>query len=330
MPPERPGLFQRIVRFGYEAVTSKGLRKAPQPITRSEDAELTPVERRKLIANARDINRNFVAAAWMIRRHLDYVTTFSFQARTKNPDLNARAEKLLLNWSHKDRCDVAQRHPFRRMVRLMESRAVIDGDVFPHRLASGQLQFIEGDRIRTPNGGLPEGLTAADFTHGIQTNDFGAIKNLCVCKRQKTTDIFPEYGTGVFEQLLPSAHVFQHGFFDRFDQVRGVSPLASGLNHLRDSHEGFDYALAKMKVSQLFALAFYRDKVGNDPIDPTDWKKFKLDGPKAIDLDPGDRVEWLESKTPSNELQSFQMLVLQLSLKSLDIPFSFFNESFTN
>ena len=51
-----------------------------------------------------------------------------------------------------------------------------------------------------------------------------------------------------------------HGFFDRFDQLRGISPLAPAVNTLRDCYEGYDYALAKMKVAQLFALAFYRQQ----------------------------------------------------------------------
>lgn len=47
-------------------------------------------------------------------------------------------------------------------------------------------------------------------------------------------------------------------------------------------------------------------------------------------MEVGDRAEWLESRTPSTEFQAFQTLVLQMALKALDIPYSFFNESFTN
>jgi hypothetical protein len=49
--------------------------------------------------------------------------------------------------------------------------------------------------------------------------------------------------------------------FDRFDQLRGISPLAAAINTLRGTYEGFDYALAKAKVAQMFALAFYREAV---------------------------------------------------------------------
>ena len=68
--------------FGYDAVESKNRRQAPTGRLRSEDKELLPQQRRKLTSAARDIHRNFTIAAWAIRKHLDYVSTFSFQSGT--------------------------------------------------------------------------------------------------------------------------------------------------------------------------------------------------------------------------------------------------------
>jgi hypothetical protein len=62
--------------FGYDAVESKNRRQAPTGRLRSEDKELLPHQRRKLTSAARDIHRNFTIAAWAIRKHLDYVSTF--------------------------------------------------------------------------------------------------------------------------------------------------------------------------------------------------------------------------------------------------------------
>jgi capsid protein len=53
-------------------------------------------------------------------------------------------------------------------------------------------------------------------------------------------------------------------------------------------------------------------------------------GPVLLDLEPGDKAEFLESKTPATEFQSFAQLMVSVALKSLDIPYSFFDESFTN
>ena len=60
---------------------------------------------------------------------------------------------------------------------------------------------------------------------------------------------------------------------------------------------------------------------------------YKVDfgkGPVMLDLDPGDEASIIESKNPSNEFQNFSQTMVSLSLKSLDIPMSFFDESFTN
>src|SRR6187401_3489249 len=83
----------------YDAVHAKNKRSAPTGILRSEDAELTPADRRKMLSASRTLHRNFTVAAWMIRKHLDYVSTFTFQARTGNDSLDDSLEKLVRWWS---------------------------------------------------------------------------------------------------------------------------------------------------------------------------------------------------------------------------------------
>ena len=75
-------------RFGYDAVEDKDRRKPPSANTKSEDDLLTPGKRKKLTGATRDIHRNFAIAGWAIRKHLDYVSTFSFQSRTGIEELD--------------------------------------------------------------------------------------------------------------------------------------------------------------------------------------------------------------------------------------------------
>jgi len=133
--------------------------------------------------------------------------------------------------------------------------------------------------------------------------------------------------------VIAARNVIHHGFFDRFDQVRGISPLAPAVNVFRDVYEAADYALAKAKVSQMFGLVFYRDALDSAGTLDSTSDPYEVDfgrGPVALDLEPGDKAEFLESKTPSSEFQSFAQLMISIALKSLDIPYSFFDESFTN
>jgi len=324
--------------FGYDAVEDKQRRKPPVARNRSEDMELNVSQRAKLAGSTRDLQRNFTIAAWMIRKHLDYVSTFSFQARTGVDALDERLEELMRQWSHRKNCDAARRHTLARMIRLAEARRTVDGDVFCVKLADGRLQWVEGDRVRTPLMGLPPGLDQKSFVHGVQVNKAGEALAYCICKRTTA-------GGFEFERLLRSDFVEHHGFFDRFDQVRGISPLAPAINTLVDTYESFDYALAKAKVAQLFALAFYRDAedTGGEIVtggadadadgEVDDKAGYEVNfgrGPIKLDLDPGDRAEFLESKSPSSEFQAFTQAMLIVALKALDIPYSFYDESFTN
>jgi capsid protein len=128
--------------------------------------------------------------------------------------------------------------------------------------------------------------------------------------------------------------VIHHGYFDRFDQVRGISPLSSAVNSFSDIYTGIDLALAKMKVEQLFAMVFYRDAedaIGQ--VSGDDDSGYSVDvgkGPAVIDLDPGDRAEFLKTDNPGSNTREFMHAVLSIALKSLDLPFNFFDESHTN
>lgn len=324
----------------YDAVHAKNKRSAPTGILRSEDAELTDLDRKKLVSASRTLHRNFSLAAWMIRRHLDYVSTFTFQAKTGNDELDDSLERLVRWWSFPANCDVTGRFSLAKIVRLAEMRRVVDGDMGLLKLSDGRLQPIEGDRIRTAIGGLPEGWNVADFLHGVYTNKAGRPLNYCICKRGDTRAVGGYPSQFTFERIVSARNLYHFGYFDRFDQVRGISPLACAVNTLRDTYEGFDYALAKMKVSQLFGLVFYREAaeevlpIVEDETEVEDggnrYKANPAKGPMVLDLDPGDRAEFLESKTPSTEFQAFSETMIGVALKSLDIPYSFYSENFTN
>lgn len=322
-------------RFGYDAVASKKKRRSASPVTKSEDAELTPEQRKKLIAAARDLPRNFAVAAWAIRRHLDYVSSFTFQAKTGNKELDNRIEFLMDDWGRRRNCEVTQRHRLARLIRMLECRRVVDGDCLLIKLADGRVQAIEGDRVQTPSSGLPDIVKAENLTHGVMLDAYGAAVAYAVCRREKSTV--------KFERLVPAENVFHHAYFERLDQVRGISPLAAAVNTFQDCYEAIDLTIAKLKVEQLFALALYRssdDDIGrhtppgdDEAEDESSTGTLEVDfgdGPIKLDLDKDDRAEFLQSQNPSSNSQAFVQTCIQIALKSLDIPYSFYAENFTN
>ena len=234
--------------------------------------------------------------------------------------------------------DVAGRHTLQRAIRLAEARRTIDGDVLAARMADGRTQWIEGDRIRTGTG-VPESVDPASLVHGIQVDTAGRAIAYAISRRGGSA--LNSTGSFVFERMLPARNAYLHAYLDRFDQVRGISPVATALNELRDTYEGLDLARCKMKVDQLFALAFYRNASGDDDggglpgtaANSDDGSGYEVDfgrGPVLLDLDPGDRAEFLTSANPSNQFQTFITATIQIALKALDLPYSFFAENYTN
>lgn len=320
-------------KFNYDATEARGKRKTARQYTTSEDHILDASKRASLQSNGRDLARNFSIASWMIRRHLDYVATFDFHCRTGNVDLDETIENFIRKWSLRWNFDRAGRHNLPRMIRLAEARRVIDGDVGFLKLTNGQLQGIESDRIKQPKG---EGFGAGEWIHGVKTDGSGRARAYALWNRTKS---------GLrFDRTVPASRMEMLGYYDRFDQIRGISPLASALNPLRDVYENFDLKMVQTKVASMFGAIFTTEAVegfgesvytgddlgeGDEPIK----NKYEVDfgkGPVKLELDGGDKLEFVESKNPSSEFQNFQQLAIQVALKALDIPFSGFSEDFTN
>lgn len=326
--------------FGYDALENNGRRKSRPVSQRSEDRMLTRRQRRQLSSSTRDLQRNFSIAAWAVRKHLDYVSTFTFQANTGDDQLDDDLERFMAWWSKPANCDAAGRLSLDDYIRTGEALATLDGDEFINFLSSGQLQGIEGDRVMTP-ADVALDDPQLHWEHGVLVNPVGRSLGYAVHGRDGAS------GEGLtFDRILSAAFCFHHAYRTRYDQIRGVSPMAPAINSLSDVYENFDYALAKAKVAQLFALAFYRDnaeelgELSDDSAQTSDGEEgddsasgYKVDfgkGPVMLDLEPGDRAEFLESRQPSSEFQQFTTVMIGVALKSLDIPFSFYDESFTN
>jgi capsid protein len=349
---------------GYDAVEGRGRRRPPRGDLRAEDLILPSAKRRKLVGTARDVIRNYSTAAWMVRCHLDYVSSFAFQSRTGNDALDGQIEDLVWRAGLRRNFDVGGRFSRSKGLRVSEARRVLDGDVFWAKLTSGRVQLVEGDRVRVPAGGLPpgSGWTAEDFptqNQGISVSPGGRLQAVCVCRRGAS-------GSGYeFERVIPARNIWQHAFWDttyRVDQVRGITPLAPALNTLQDIYEGLDLALAKAKVAQMFGLIFFRQAVeekegwavnraatfdddatatdeDGDGLDDTtgeavaDTDRYDVDpgsGPFKLELERGDDAKFLSTNTPEAELLAALEFATDLSLKSMDIPYSFYNTSKAN
>lgn len=330
---------RRVRSFGFDGAEESTRRKQPAAQIRSDDEELADQKRKRLQANAIDIARNFAIAAWAIRKHLDFVTSFSFSSNnateviTEDADEVAIAEQrvrsqldddiagIINEASTPSQCDVAGRHDLDSMFRIGESRATITGDQGYIELADGTMQAIEGDRVRTPSG-------EKNAVHGVRVNERGAALAYAVHARN---------GSGYkFERWIPAANMMWRGYYDRFDQVRGISPMAPALNTLRDVYEGFDFALGKAKLAQLFGFKLVRNaesSLNQEDDADADRPNYIVNpskGPWFLDLQRGDDASIMTADVPGNSFQAYSELMIAISLLALDLPWNFFKVDATN
>lgn len=337
---------------GYDATEDRGRRRPPRTETSSEDVHAGDRQRKILSGTTRDLARNYVVAGWAIRKHLDYIADFTFQANTGDRKYNEYYEQVQAALATKERFDCAKRHPMRRAIRLAEAGKVVDGRVGWLKLAPpqgnplrGTIQRIEGDRIFMPPSDIPKGQTKDDWVSGVRIHPFtSAAIAYAICKRVGKT-------RKELQRIVRADNMLTHEAFEfRNDQVGGVSPITSALNWFQDTYESFDYAFAKLKLGQLFGVAIKTnspenalpkeapnrdgdgDAATNDDEEETcTAERIKLTrGPFVTQLDVDEETEIIESKNPSTETVNFLKLVIHIALKALDIPYSFFDESFTN
>ena len=320
--------------FGYDATETTKRRKAPTRVIKSEDEHLKRNSRKILTSTTRDARRNFITPRWAISKHIDFVVDMNFLPCTGDEELDKRLAEFVTMASKAKNFDISGRHGLSRYLRIAESARIVDGDFMSIRLRGGYLQAIESDRVRNPDEATKGGLVHTDgeeldnWVHGVKINRYG--KPLSYAVHSRTKNGF------VYEGTVGATKVIPLGFYDRFDQVRGISPLASAINYLKDLHESYDYALAKAKMAQLFALKITREAdfgMGTefDDGDVGDDKTINFGtDPQILDLNTGEDAAFLSNNTPESDTQAFWQDMTQLVLKSLNIPYSFWAEDHTN
>ena len=321
-------------RFSYDATETTSRRRAPKTVIKSGDEALPPQKRKTLVATTEDARRNFAVFRWALGKHLDFVVAHNFKSRSGDRDFDRKLEKFVRKLSTKERFDVTGRHPLRRWLRLFEASRVVWGDCLAVRIAGGYQQAIEGDRIKDPP--FEKIQSGENWIQGLRVSSFGSVDRYSIHKRRAG-------GGSEFEKKIDASRAFYFGYFDRFDQYRGISPMASAINMLVSLDKGIDYALAKNCISQLLAFAIYRNAeleigygYGGDDLDdeereePTPYKFDVNRGINFLDMDRGDRAEFIESKSPAGETQNFWRTVTSIALKAIDIPYSFYDEKYTN
>jgi capsid protein len=329
-------------RAGYDAVQT-GSKKRRQSVAwaKDEDSELSSIDRRRLRNTVLDQGRNFSVVSWAINQVLNYNTRFAFQSMTGDATLDAEIERLIDRQSTASRFDVTGRMDRGTFVRTLYACMLADGDAMGMKMANGALQGVEGDRIAWPSYGAPQDASGKpystdEFTHGVRRTAAGKIDAYMVCKRETG-------GMLSYERLVPADRMLPFVMYRRFDQVRGVSPLASALATAQDLYEANEAYAIKSKMVAWAGMIIKRE-AKDVPIFQTSVKKtaasgdetsagktqydIDMDGrPFVLDMEGSDGIEFVESATPPAEFMAHAEMMIRLILIALDIPYTFYDQT---
>jgi len=339
-------------KLSYGGAEDKGRRKSPLQRIRHEQIILPRMKRERLQATAQDQNRDHSIVAWMVRKHLDYVSSFHFSFRTADPDATDTDPKSKLDslvnrifrWHGAPRnIDFFGRFGRDELFRLFELEKVICGDAGFIKLDDLKLMAVESDMIAKGQA-ISDNVTESDKAEyqnvndaGLLVDEWGRVVKYAICNRGKD-------GNGrYFDHLEPFPNMIFDAYWTRFSsQWRGVSPLSTAINTVADIHEALEYNIIKAKMHALFGVAITRKSedgsfgAGSGAIDdqpnatialPVTAEQKTLD-PRSInmlDLEVGEDVKMIESASPSTQFVEGMYFYSQIAMIALDIPVASFD-----
>lgn len=317
--------------LGYRAIESTPRRSVvfSAPNLKSEDDILKGRDRLALINLCRELVRNFSVAAWAVRKHVSFVSSFRPAIRGVDQKTRRAIYRQLKSWMSPGNFDISGRFSLHDFICQAELLRTVDGDCLIIGLPDSRYGIVESDRIRN----FPEVQEqfrehiengTIGYSEGVLVDNFMQPRGYSIGKRVNNTI--------KYELILPAADSQLLAYRIRYDQLRGISPLASTAATLQDLYESIDHEIAKHKISQMFGVKITHDGPSFSQPD-TDDSEYKLDLGKApflVDLRPGDDISLLETNHPSSASVEFYHFLVSLTIKALDLPYCFFDEANAN
>ncbi len=130
-------------------------------------------------------------------------------------------------------------------------------------------------------------------------------------------------------------HIFRH---DTDEQVRGVSPLATGIKLVRHLTDALDYELYAQVIAASFPVFFatehpptgaYPGLENNADDDASHMEHTPIEAGTMLYGAPGEKPEILESKRPSSNFCSFVEIIMRAMSASIGIPYESLSKDFS-
>lgn len=325
-PTSRANILGGKQKFAYRALEQSTARRQLPYAVVSADKEFNKGTRQLAWNSALDLEQNLTLAGFMVRTHLNFVSSFSFQARTPDTAFNSALEKWLQDRARKHTVDVCRRMSLSTLIRTFAGLKVWFGDAALLKVKDGKLQLLEAWQIAKADD-APAGVN----DNGLVLDENGAADRYAIAVKD-------DNGTVTHKRLVRWQDVEFDGYFTRANQTRGVSPLMPAINHARDYADAVNFHLIKSKIAAMFGMVIMRDHTKNgrhdfNTADVNDTDELAAKAPLRYELKPGikleiekdEKAEFLESKTPPAEFIAFGKMLCRLIMAAIDMPYSVFD-----
>jgi capsid protein len=133
----------------------------------------------RMMEDSRDMDRCDCLIGHLLETatNLTLMGGIDVQAKTGDKDLDKALESDWYEWgADPDECDAAGELTFAQMQKIAFRQSLCDGDIWGLLLEEGQVQHVEGHRVRTPSG------TKRNVVHGVMLDDMRRRKEVWVTR----------------------------------------------------------------------------------------------------------------------------------------------------
>lgn len=331
----------------YDSARTTRLRKESTSGHRggSADGHRDFITRDRMRQYCQDLDRNNVLARGLTQRLIDMVVGdgFSLQVRSADPEWNARASRLFGHWAGTcydaefadvPTIDMRGRCTIDDFAAENVRCALVDGDVGYVKTVSGQIQGIEGERIRNPSKAPIDGRTAegTQIVGGVEMDAAGRTIRFHLSEWSKVGGTFAQTNT---------APIDAEHFLFLANPLRNITGSTRGEPQLQASVERFEHldgfdeavrvaarihailsAFIVVERPDLHGQVWPGTTVTQTNLDGEDEeiKQDELEPGLLTRLKPGESIETVTSTQPGPEYQSFVFTQILMICSDLGLP----------
>jgi len=231
------------------------------------DTENSDRTQRDIIkARARYLEQNSDIAAAAVDAIVRNVigTGIKPQARTADDSLNREIERLWMEWTRPENCDVTEQQNFYELQSMLLRRQIYDGEIFvkkiytrKHKRAGGvpfKLQVIKSDLLNQYQLYAPK--TGNVIRSGVELDD--KLKPLAYWIDKKSPDGYILYDP----DRVPAEQVIHLWRRSQPDQIRGMSYLAPIIKRIKDTQDYLDAETMAARIAACFSI-FVKTETGS-------------------------------------------------------------------